>query len=79
MSCMDPTMAPALMASIGSSTAAPLAKFAVAFPLVYHYGGAIRHTYWDYTAKGLYNADVAQSTWILAGSSTMLSLALSSM
>lgn len=36
-----------LMCSIGNSSAAPLAKFAVSFPLLYHWLGGLRHTVWD--------------------------------
>lgn len=36
--------APALMNTLGTSGAGPAVKCVVAFPLVYHYLGAVRHT-----------------------------------
>ncbi len=68
---------PARLASeLASSSAAPLAKFAVGFPLTYHFLGAIRHTYWDLTAKGFTNAQMLQSSYALMGTATIISLAL---
>lgn len=51
--------------SIASSSAAPLAKFAVGFSCVYHYLGACRHTFWDKTIKGFTNAQMLQSSYAL--------------
>lgn len=66
-----------LMESIGSSgflVASP-AKFAVAFPLVYHYLGAVRHFVWDYFPdKYLNNEDVQKSSIALIGSAGLISL-----
>eukprot|EP01051_Picozoa_sp_SAG22_P018531 SAG22_NODE_3146_length_1904_cov_49.457064_1_plen_49_part_00 len=42
-------------------TAAP-SKFLVGATLIYHYLGAIRHVYWDSTAKGLTNKEAEQSS-----------------
>ena len=52
----------------------PLAKFAVAFPLVYHYGAGVRHLYWDETASGINTNDVQLSSQILIGGSVALSI-----
>ena len=52
------------------------AKFAVAFPIVYHFGGAIRHFAWDYTPEYLENADVEKSSTTLFGVSTVVSAGL---
>jgi succinate dehydrogenase (ubiquinone) cytochrome b560 subunit len=65
-----------LMQMIGSQgflVAAP-AKFAVSFPIVYHYFGAIRHFAWDYFPDYLNNIDVPKSSWLLLGGSTVVSL-----
>ena len=41
------------------------AKFAVAFPLVYHYAGAVRHTLWDRQPETmLNNKDAEQSSYL---------------
>mmetsp|Transcript_61165 Transcript_61165/g.92490 ORF Transcript_61165/g.92490 Transcript_61165/m.92490 type:complete len:171 (-) Transcript_61165:50-562(-) len=64
-----------LMQEIGGAgflIAAP-AKFAVAFPIVYHYFGAVRHFAWDYFPEYLENVDVEKSSYALVGSSTLLS------
>lgn len=68
-----------LMQSLGSSgvlVAAP-AKFAVAFPVVYHSLGALRHFVWDYFPdKYLNNEAVPKSSVALIGSAGVLSLGL---
>mmetsp|Transcript_22133 Transcript_22133/g.52039 ORF Transcript_22133/g.52039 Transcript_22133/m.52039 type:complete len:126 (+) Transcript_22133:161-538(+) len=64
-----------LMQTIGSQgffVAAP-AKFVVAFPIVYHYCGAVRHFVWDYYPDQLNNIDVPKSSWALIGGSTIIS------
>jgi succinate dehydrogenase (ubiquinone) cytochrome b560 subunit len=64
-----------LMQTIGSQgffIAAP-AKFCVAFPIVYHYFGAIRHFAWDYYPEQLNNIDVPKTSWALIGGSTVIS------
>jgi len=68
-----------LMQSIGASSMAPVAKFSVAFPLVYHMMGAVRHTVWDLTAKGFSNQQMLHSSYAIAGASTVLSLAIAGM
>lgn len=65
-----------LAQSFASSSSAPLAKFAVGFPLTYHFLGACRHTMWDLTAKGFTNAQMLQSSYALIGVSTAISLGL---
>mmetsp|Transcript_17215 Transcript_17215/g.47686 ORF Transcript_17215/g.47686 Transcript_17215/m.47686 type:complete len:188 (-) Transcript_17215:147-710(-) len=67
-----------LMEAIGSSSlllAAP-AKLAVAFPMVYHYGGGIRHMMWDNMPDKLTTEQVEQSSYVLLGASGVVSLGL---
>jgi succinate dehydrogenase (ubiquinone) cytochrome b560 subunit len=65
-----------LMQLIGSQgfLIASAAKFTVAFPVVYHFGGAVRHFAWDYRPEYLENADVEKSSMALFGVSTLVSL-----
>lgn len=67
-----------IMQTIGSQgfLVASAAKFCVAFPLVYHYGGGVRHLVWDYFPQYLENADVAKSSVALFGASTVISAGL---
>ncbi len=54
-----------------------LAKFSVAFPLVYHYFGGIRHLAWDHFPDTmLNNVGVEKASYILAGSSLVISAGL---
>ena len=62
--------------SLASSSAAPVAKFAVGFPLTYHFLGACRHAVWDLTAKGFTNAQMLQSSYALIAASSVISLGL---
>lgn len=55
---------------------ASAAKFSVAFPIIYHYGGAIRHIYWDYAPDALTNVDVEKHSYWLFGGSLALSVGL---
>jgi succinate dehydrogenase (ubiquinone) cytochrome b560 subunit len=67
-----------LMQTIGSQgflVAAP-AKFAVAFPILYHYFAALRHFAWDYFPDYLNNTDVPKTSWALLGGSTVISAGL---
>ena len=50
----------------GQVTAMP-SKFLVSATLIYHYLGAIRHVYWDNTAKGLTNKEAEQSSLAVIG------------
>jgi len=61
-----------IVGSQGPLVAGP-AKFAVAFPIVYHYSGALRHFLWDYKPEFLNNADAEKSSWILVGGSLFVS------
>lgn len=66
-----------LMQSIGGTSSGLVtagAKFSVAFPLTFHYLGALRHLYWDSKPELLTNPGVAQSSYILFGSATTLSV-----
>ena len=67
------------MQDIGSSSlliAGP-AKFAVAFPCVYHSLGAARHFAWDFFPdKFLYNKEVETSSVAIFGAGLVLSLGL---
>ena len=65
-----------LAQSVASSSAAPVAKFVVGFPLVYHFMGACRHAVWDLTAKGFTNVAMLQSSYALVAASTVVSLGL---
>lgn len=68
---------PALMSTIGSvAVIGNLAKFSVAFPLVYHYLGGLRHLAWDRSPEMLENDKVEQSSQILIGTSVAISAAL---
>lgn len=60
-----------LMMCLGSSGIGPAAKFSVAFPLLYHYTGAMRHTMWDFFPETVQNAGVEQSSWLLFGTATV--------
>ena len=64
-----------IMQTIGSQglIVSSTAKFAVAFPLVYHYGAAIRHLYWDNSPDILTNESVEKSSQQLAAGSLALS------
>jgi succinate dehydrogenase (ubiquinone) cytochrome b560 subunit len=65
-----------LMSSIGSTPGiivAPMAKFVVAFPLVYHYLGGLRHYIWDNNPDMLSNVDVEKASYVLVGTSVVLS------
>ena len=64
-----------IMQYIGSQgfLVASAAKFTVAFPIVYHYFGAVRHLAWDYRPEYLENADVEKASMWLFGGSTLVS------
>lgn len=68
-----------LMQTIGgmSPLIAMSAKFCVAFPCTYHYAGAIRHLIWDARPELLSTIkEVEQSSYVLFGSSLVLSTGL---
>jgi succinate dehydrogenase (ubiquinone) cytochrome b560 subunit len=54
----------------------PLLKFGVAFPLVYHYMGGVRHIMWDKAPDSLTNEAVQQSSLILIGAASAVSLGI---
>eukprot|EP00956_Cyclotella_meneghiniana_P039549 scaffold173911_cov69-Cyclotella_meneghiniana.AAC.1 len=64
-----------LMQDIGGSGAllAAGAKFSVAFPLVYHYLGGLRHFVWDNKPDLLTNVDVEKASYGLVGGSVVIS------
>lgn len=49
------------------------AKFAVAFPIVYHYLGGLRHLVWDNAPEMLTNMDVEKTSYGLIGASVLVS------
>lgn len=61
-----------LVGSSGTILAAG-AKFSVAFPITYHYLGALRHIAWDSKPDMLTNVDVEKASYYLFGASTVLS------
>ena len=68
-----------LMSTLGAQggVIAAGAKFGVAFPFVYHYLGGMRHLAWDQMPDMLLtNADVDKASYVLAGSSVLISLGL---
>lgn len=50
-----------------------VAKYCISFPIVYHYLGAIRHFSWDFQPERLTNKDVETSSYILFGTSIVIS------
>ena len=68
--------APGMMQTIGATPFAPIFKFGVAFPLVYHYLGGVRHIVWDKAPDSLTNDEVSKSSYILFGTSGLLSVVL---
>lgn len=63
-----------IMASLAASGVAPVAKFAVGYPLIYHFCGGVRHAVWDHMPETLQNASVEQASWVLFATSSVLSL-----
>lgn len=49
-----------------------LGKFAVAFPILYHYSGGIRHFYWDFYPEALTPKGIDQLSYGLIGGSLAL-------
>ncbi|CEO95233.1 Succinate dehydrogenase cytochrome b560 subunit, mitochondrial [Plasmodiophora brassicae] len=60
----------------GAPIVVPVLKLAIAFPLVYHYLGGIRHLYWDATCQGLTISATRSSSVALFATSAVLSLLL---
>jgi succinate dehydrogenase (ubiquinone) cytochrome b560 subunit len=68
-----------LASSIGSSAVGPVAKLAVAFPLIYHYIGGMRHLVWDRSPEMLTNDQVEKSSYMVIGGSAILSVIVACM
>ena len=68
----------AIMTIIGGMpVAGQLAKFAVGFPLIYHYFGAVRHAVWDQLPETTLTSEmVTRASHLLLGSSIVLSVAV---
>ena len=64
-----------LMSTLGSANLAlaSCAKFAVSFPWVYHTLGGMRHLIWDNNPEMLSNVDVEKASYVLVGTSLVLS------
>lgn len=67
---MDVTHA---MYALGSSGIAPLAKFAVAFPLAFHTAGGVRHMYWERYPENLSPETQRQASMAVIASSVAVS------
>lgn len=66
-----------LLSSIGDiAVVGNVAKFSVAFPLIFHYLGGVRHLVWDRNPQMLTNEQVESSSKILFGVSTAAAIAL---
>ncbi len=66
----------ALAAYLGSTPVGPVLKFGVAFPLVYHYLGGIRHMVWDKAPDSLTNEEVQKSSVALIAGASVVSAGL---
>ena len=68
----------AIMTIIGNTAVAgQVAKFAVGFPLIYHYFGAVRHAVWDSMPETtLTSTAVANASHILLGTSIVASVGM---
>ena len=51
----------------------------MAFPLVYHYVGGLRHVVWDRSPEMLTNESVEKTSYVVFGGSAVISLALACM
>ena len=49
------------------------AKFCMAFPIIYHYAGGLRHLVWDYSPDKLTNEEVEKASYALFGASAAIS------
>lgn len=66
-----------MMTALGNSAIGPVFKFSVAFPLIYHYLGGLRHVYWDKKPDTINNESVEQLSKILFGTAAVTSLGAS--
>ena len=64
-----------LMQTVGGyGTVVPLVgKFAIAFPILYHYAGGLRHFYWDFYPQTITPKGIDQLSYGLIGGSVALS------
>ena len=68
---------PAMASSLGSvPVLGTVAKFTVGFPIVYHYLGAIRHSYWDNNPEELQTSKVTQLSYVHGGLAVAISAGL---
>ena len=65
-----------LMSCVGNSGVGPLVKFTVAFPLLYHYLGGVRHMVWDFFPDTVNNEQCATSSYALGGVAIVASTGL---
>mmetsp|Transcript_35383 Transcript_35383/g.41700 ORF Transcript_35383/g.41700 Transcript_35383/m.41700 type:complete len:157 (-) Transcript_35383:180-650(-) len=61
----------AFMMGLGNSSIGPLAKFSVAFPLLYHYLGGVRHAVWDKNPEMITNEHVEKMSYALIAAATV--------
>lgn len=59
--------------AVGGGLVVAGAKFAVAFPFVYHYLGGLRHLVWDNKPEMLTNIGVEKASYALLGASVLIS------
>lgn len=65
-----------IMTCIGDSPVGVLARFAVAFPFVFHYLGGIRHIAWDNNPEMLTTDQVEKSSYVVIGAAVAVSTGL---
>lgn len=61
-----------MMYAIGHSAIGPLAKFSVAFPVIYHTVGGVRHLYWERFPENLGPETQRQASIAVVASSVAL-------
>lgn len=65
-----------IMTCIGDSPVGVVARFAVAFPFVFHYMGGIRHIAWDNNPDMLTTDQVEKSSYVVIGAAVAVSTGL---
>ena len=69
-----------LLAALATAVSCYPVKFIVAFPLTYHYAGALRHTLWDRKPETmLNNKDAEKSSYLVMGGSTIVAAGLAAL
>eukprot|EP00640_Fibrocapsa_japonica_P004486 CAMPEP_0113934468 /NCGR_PEP_ID=MMETSP1339-20121228/1794_1 /TAXON_ID=94617 /ORGANISM="Fibrocapsa japonica" /LENGTH=127 /DNA_ID=CAMNT_0000936287 /DNA_START=228 /DNA_END=611 /DNA_ORIENTATION=+ /assembly_acc=CAM_ASM_000762 len=68
-----------IVSTMAHCSLSPIAKFAVSYPLLYHYLGGIRHIVWDFNPSMLENKSVEQASYALIGGATVLAGGISLM